>query len=190
MLPQHSYNSPNNIPNNIPTAFQQCLCAHEALCSPGRRRAGLRSAPWRWRACACSRRCSFRPLCPRTSPGPASGCPTPPPTEQGHTVIPPPKLQLPASSAAGQEAHLAHFLLGDAPQDGVELQVLAARQQVVERVELRAVAHVPVHLVDLRQHAAKHNNTGQAVSHSPIQSPREGGALFKLQDDVLSTPDI
>lgn len=46
-------------------------------------------------------------------------------------------------------ADLTDFLLWDSSQDGIELEVFSARQQVVDGVKLGAVSHVLVHFVDL-----------------------------------------
>jgi len=44
---------------------------------------------------------------------------------------------------------LADFLLRHSSQDGVELEVLSAGQQIVDGIKLRTVAHVLMHLMDL-----------------------------------------
>lgn len=44
---------------------------------------------------------------------------------------------------------LTDFFLWDSSQDGVELQVFSACEQVVDGVELGAVSHILVHLIDL-----------------------------------------
>lgn len=46
-------------------------------------------------------------------------------------------------------ADLTDFFLWDSSQDGIELEVFSARQQVVYGVKLGAVSHILVHLIDL-----------------------------------------
>lgn len=49
-------------------------------------------------------------------------------------------------------ADLTDFLLRNSSQDGIELEVFSASQQVVDGVKLGAVAHVLMHLIDLCRH--------------------------------------
>ena len=44
---------------------------------------------------------------------------------------------------------LTNFLLRHPSQDGVELKVFSASQQVIDGIKLRAVAHVLMHLIYL-----------------------------------------
>lgn len=75
----------------------------------------------------------------------------------------------------GLATNLADFLLGNSSQDGVELQVLAARQQVVDGVKLRTVAHVLVDLVHLRGHTEEHREEQEVkVKPSPVQTASRG----------------
>lgn len=46
-------------------------------------------------------------------------------------------------------ADLTDFFLWDPSQDGIELEVFSARQQVVYGVKLGTVSHILVHLIDL-----------------------------------------
>lgn len=49
-------------------------------------------------------------------------------------------------------ADLTDFLLRYSSQDGVQLQVLSASQQVIDGIKLRTVTHVLVHLINLCCH--------------------------------------
>lgn len=77
-------------------------------------------------------------------------CPTLPQSEsrthRGPTIF---KIKACGKGGGIPPTDLTDFLLGNAPQDGVELEVLAARQQLVDGVKLRAVAHVLVDFVHL-----------------------------------------
>lgn len=66
-------------------------------------------------------------------------------SQLGTTTAPPPPACV---------THVADVLLGDSPEDGVQLQVLPSCQQLVDGVELGAVAHVLVDLIDLPEDAA------------------------------------
>lgn len=46
-------------------------------------------------------------------------------------------------------ADLANLLLWHSSENGVELKMLSASQQVIDSIKLRTVAHVLMHLINL-----------------------------------------
>ena len=58
------------------------------------------------------------------------------------------------------QTHITDFVLGDASQDGVQLQMFSSSQQLVDGVKLRTVTNVLMDLIDLPQDTGDMSQTG------------------------------
>uniref|UniRef100_A0A0E9X9Y4 Uncharacterized protein n=1 Tax=Anguilla anguilla TaxID=7936 RepID=A0A0E9X9Y4_ANGAN len=89
--------------------------------------------------------------------------------------------------------NLTDLLVGHTAQDGVELQVLAAGQEVIDGVKLGAVAHVLVHLINLRQDALSSqiglSSRDSRVSRQHLEGARLSSPIHTKQAEALSWRD-
>lgn len=54
--------------------------------------------------------------------------------------------------------HLTHFPFRNPTQDGIELQVLSACQQVIDSIKLRAIAHVLMYFIYFPEYTENKKN--------------------------------